>query len=123
VIEVHVSVMAAFSADGRVCRAYGHLLAAGAGSLLCVPMVLSAGDLRTVVDCCPVPWEEVWAVLDAPPGPDPVPVEPVAFRQAWPSLASLAVEGWVLDRVSPFSAGRAEALRLVHVSGIRFAKV
>ncbi len=65
--ELSLSAIAAFSASVRLHRAFGHLVAAAAGSLLCVPLPLAAGDLRAVVDGCPVPWEEVWALLSGRP--------------------------------------------------------
>lgn len=121
-VEVSVSVLAAFSSSHRVFRAFGHLLASGDGSLLCVPQVLASGDLRQVVDGCPVPWEEVWAVLDTAPR-DPVQVHPEVLAQRFRSLFSIAHVGWVEDRIPPFAAGRDEAMRLVHPSGVRFARV
>jgi len=117
-LEVSVSAMAAFS-DGSVFRSYDHLLAAGAGTLLCVPMGLAAGDLRSVVDGCPVPWEEVFSVIDSGCA-TPLELPPNLVEHQYPALASLAREGWSMDLIA-LGAGRLRHARLIHVSGIRFA--
>jgi hypothetical protein len=121
--EVSLSVIAAFSSSGVVFRAFGHLLAAADGTLLAVPVVASAGDLRRVVDGCPVPWEEVWAVVDAPLEADASLLAPDQLVRRFPGLAALARSGWVVDRVPAFAAGRRVATRVSHPCGIRFAKV
>lgn len=124
--EVSVSVIAGFAADGRVYRAFGHLLAVGAADLLLVPLGRTTGSLLNVTDHCPLPWAEVWSVLDAaPPGiasvlndpPPAVPVPPEAMCADHPRLALITPYGWTLDHM----AHRLE--RLTHVSGIRFARV
>lgn len=124
--EVSVSVIAGFAADGRVYRAFGHLLAVGAADLLLVPLGRTTGDLRTVTDSCPVPWTEVWSVLDTEPTDvanvlhtpgTAVPVPPEAMCTDHPRLALITPYGWMLDHM----AHRLE--RLTHASGIRFARV
>lgn len=60
-----------FSSSGRVFRAFGHLIAARAGATLLVPQEQVDGDLRRVLDRCPVPYEEVLALLDPPEPLDP----------------------------------------------------
>ena len=122
IIEVSVSAIAAFAADRRVCRAFGHLIAAAPDALLLVPIGWTTGDLRAVVDGCPVPWEEVWAVIDAPPG-SVAPVQPDNLCRDMPALARITPYGWISDVIPPFAAGRPAALRLTHATGIRYAKV
>lgn len=120
--EMHILTIGSFASGGRVCRAFGHLLAASDGALLCVPMVVAAGDLRAVLDGCPVPWEEAWAVLDLPTSGAQA-LAPAEVARRWPRLAAWRAEGWVLDRVPPFLEGRRVGWRLSHPSGVRFAKV
>lgn len=121
-IELPVSAIAAFSANGRVHRAFNHLIAAAPGTLLCVPLVLAAGDLRGVVDGCPVPWEEVWAVLDQPPA-GPIAVTQDLIAHSWPPLAAVLPPGWELDFVPLGRAPRPVCSRLTHPCGVRFAQV
>lgn len=121
-IEFSVSAMAAFSATRQVHRSFGHLIAAGHGSLLVVPVAFAAGDLRTVVDGCPVPWVEVWTLIDSQPSsPVAVPADLVAYQ--YPELASVVAEGWRMDFVPLGQAARPTYFRLTHRSGIRFAHV
>jgi len=61
---VDIDILRGFSADGRLYRAFDHLIAARHGSLLMVPLIVLQGRFDGVVDGCPVPWEEVCAVLD-----------------------------------------------------------
>lgn len=119
--EVSVSVIAGFSADGRVYRFHGHLLAAMPGELLLVPLGRSTGDLRPVVDHCPLPWVEVFATLDAPPGQTLGPVPPEAMCHDHPRLAQITPYGWMHDTIS-LSCARPNVRRLSHSSGIIFAR-
>lgn len=124
-LEVSVSAVAAFSRDGRVFRAFGHLMAAGAGSLLCVPLALAGGNLRHTLDVCPVPWEEVVAVLYEP-AHEPAPLTWEAMAVEFPLLAQIAPEPWRsdwLDMHGGLSGSCRRVLRLVHDSGIRYAMV
>lgn len=121
--EVPLAAVAAFAADGRVWRAYGHLIAAGAGTLLAVPLTAVGGDLRGVVDGCPVPWEEVLALLDAPVrDAQPVLPDSTLFGKA-PAVLAITPFDWISDVISPFHGGRTSAVRLIHASGIRYAHV
>ncbi|MCE5180503.1 MAG: hypothetical protein LLG15_01755 [Betaproteobacteria bacterium] len=63
---LHTSALVPFSADGIIYRAFGHLIAARNGTVLLAPIHAVQGRLTEVVDGCPVPWEEVDAILDAP---------------------------------------------------------
>ncbi len=120
--EISVSAIAGFSADGHVYRAFGNLLAAKAGELLLVPMGLTTGDLRQITDGCPVPWSEAWAVLDSLPQDDAIPLTPEALCDGFAALALITPYGWISDEIA-LGAGAPDALRLIHVSGIRFVRV
>lgn len=115
-LRIPLETLSNFSQDGRVFRSFDHLIFARAGALLLVPVWAAVGDLRRVVDGCPVPWEEVFDVLDAPAAgvsvgdPEIVPAP----------LRALAGDGWQLQL---FCLARREkkTRRFVHSSGIRFA--
>lgn len=117
---VHVTTIGRFAADGRVWRAFDHLLALGRGSLLLVPVGLGDGDLRRVTDGCPVPWPEVWAVLDVPLGDGRV-VSPSRLAELSPlAAAHLAPYGWVRD-VVPAQGTVPTMMRLTSPEGVRMA--
>ena len=118
--EFSISAIAAFSSSGYVHRAFGHLVAARHGSLLVVPLPLVTGDLRQVVDGCPVPWNEVWMLIDLPPR-KPESLAASQMASAWPDLARVVADDWAIDLLP--MGGRSPAYRLFHPSGIRFAKV
>lgn len=120
ITEVSVSCVAAFSADGRVYRFHGFLLAAKPGELFLVPLGRTSGDLRCVVDCCPVPWHEVWATIDTPPA-NPVPVLPETLCHDFPRLAQITPYGWLADAIA-LSSIRPNVQRLLHSSGLVYAK-
>lgn len=46
-------------------RAFNHLIAAGPGWLLAVPLKLLRGQIKGVVDGCPVPHDELLALIDS----------------------------------------------------------
>jgi hypothetical protein len=120
--EVSISAIAAFSADGHVYRAYGHLLATRPGELLLVPLGRTSGDLRQITDGCPVPWAEAWAALDtSPEGLRAVDCEEMCAR--FPALATISPYGWEADNPPMFLNHPADFLRLRHVSGICFVRV
>lgn len=52
-----------FSCDGLVYRAFDHLLAVRSGVIFAVPVLLVHGDMRRVVDRCPVPYGDVLATI------------------------------------------------------------
>lgn len=117
---IHIHTITAFAHDRRVWRAFDHLLAAGRGRLLLVPVGLADGILTGVVDGCPVPWEEVWAVLDAAPQ-SPAPMSPDRLARVAPQVATrFSPFGWVRDVV----AARATVptlTRLTGPDGVRYA--
>lgn len=118
--SVPLAAIAAFSRDARVFRAFDHLLAADFGQVLCVPVRAVAGDLTGVVDGCPVPWEEVCAVLDTPPN-SPVPLPGQALELEFPELGRITADLWRSDRIGIGPAPARSILRLTHDSGLRFA--
>lgn len=113
--------LADFSDDGRLYRAFNHVVAAQSGSVLLVPMYLVRGDLSGVVDGCPVPWEEVDDVLRVAPAAvhdfdfEAEPYSPLLMR-----LAALFPGAWRLDFVNINRSTHA-AWRLQHACGPRFA--
>lgn len=119
---LHISALIPFSADGIIYRAFGHLLAARAGSVLLAPIHAVQGRLTEVVDGCPVPWEEVDAVLAAPFsqalafGFD----DGCGYGAAVRQMARLSVAGWDVEplRLRPESSA-VWAFR--HESGLRYA--
>ena len=86
--------------------------------MLLVPVWMVVGDLRSVVDGCPVPWEELCDVLDAPalgvsvgdPGVVPMP------------LRVLVGDDWQLQ-LFRLALREKKTRRFVHSSGIRFADI
>lgn len=119
---LHISTLAPFSADGRIYRAFGHLIAARNGTVLLAPIHAVQGRLTEVVDGCPVPWEEVDAVLGA--RFDKALAfgfsESCGYGAAVRQMARLAEVGWDVEplRLRPES-GAVWAFR--HESGLRYA--
>lgn len=114
-----------FSADGQVYRAFNHLIAARMGTLLLVPIHLVTGRCEAVLDGCPVPWEEVHAVLEYPnihPVGNPVTVHVDEHMQ---QLEYLRIDPreCELDYITPMVLGNERVLRLVHPCGLRYAVV
>ena len=54
-----------FSADRQLYRAYDHALVASDGMLIAVLLTQLDGRIDDIVDACPIPWQEVLAVLAA----------------------------------------------------------
>jgi hypothetical protein len=117
-------LIASFAVDGRVFRAFDHLIAAGVGEILLAPMVVADGDLRGVIDYCPVPWEEAWTVLDTPLD-EATPLDDVTLLRNWPRLARLHRSGWQFDQISiGNSSGPTKSIdRVAHASGLRFVRI
>ncbi|MBU1692319.1 MAG: hypothetical protein KJ958_00865 [Gammaproteobacteria bacterium] len=119
---LHISALSTFSADGNIYRAFDHLIAARMGTVLLAPIHAVQGDLTQVVDGCPVPWEEVGAVLDAPfdQASDFGLDDYYGYGSAIQQMARLAAVGWDMEllRLRP-EASAVWAFR--HVSGLRYA--
>jgi hypothetical protein len=118
-----------FATDGAVFRAFDHLIAARMGTLLLVPMHLVTGRCDAVVDGCPVPWEEVYSILEYPP------INPFTNPSKWSGMASRAdqlqqlqylgvdPDACEMDHITPMVNGRETVLRLIHPCGLRYAVV
>lgn len=120
--EFPLRAIAGLSEDGTVYRAFNYLVAYRHGELLLVPVAMGGGDLRRVVDRCPIPWEEVCAVLDSPPE-DPTPLSPEVFARNLPAVAAWRAEGWTIDHIALGASPRRVLKRYVHFSGVRFARL
>lgn len=114
-----------FSADGHVYRAFNHLVAARMGTLLLVPLRLMASQCGDVVDGCPVPCEEVHAVLEYPCTRPVNQSLSVAMNDHVQQLEYLGLDPAMceLDHISPMVNGEEKVLRLVHPCGVRYAVV
>ena len=111
-----------FSADGQVYRAFEHLVAASMGTLLLVPERLVVGEHGAIQEGCPVPAEEVYAVLHYP---SYKPVLLTTLKGPLQVLQGLGIDpaDCDIDRISPMVMGREKVLRLVHPCGLRYAVV
>jgi len=122
---IHIDRIRLFSGNGEVYRAFHHLVAARVGTLLMVPLHLVVGRCDGVVDGCPVPWEEVYAVMEYPA------VHPLSNPSRWVGgndhiqqlgYLGLNPEDCQLDHISPMANGNPDkVLRLTHPSGVRYA--
>lgn len=117
---IRIETVARFAVDGRVWRAFDHLLVAWPGGLLLVPVGLADGDLTRVIDGCPVPWGEVWAVVDAPLAAAAQLSPETLARLAPVAAAHLAPYGWVRD-VVPAREKVPTLTRLTAPDGVRLA--
>lgn len=118
--QLPLSLLAAFSADGRVYRAFDHYIAAGAGRLLLVPAALAYGDRAAVVAGCPVPVEDMSVLLDAP---QELPAQLKDRDPLLRFLRSFAESGWRYDYVPMMPGQRRRVLRVMNDNGIRYAEV
>lgn len=114
-----------FSADGQVYRAFNHLIAARMGTLLLVPIHLVTGRFEEVVDGCPVPWEEVHAVLEYPASNRIDPFLSHAWNDELQQVEYLGIAAMEceMDYITPMVKGEEKVLRLVHPTGLRYAVV
>lgn len=114
--------LASFCAPGMpLHRSFGYVMAVRSGSVLLAPVGSVDGDLRQLRDGCPVPWEEVAAVIDTPlRGRLLQGAEMVATA---PRLAHVfSPYGWSRDLLG-IGPGPIGAVRLVHENGLRCAFV
>ena len=117
-----------FATDGQLYRAFGYLVASKTGTLLLVPFHLVIGRCDEVLDGCPVPWEDVFAVLEYQHAGEinPAPANwRIGVVNMLKTLTSLGLdqEGCVLDHIQPMFHGPEKVLRLVHPCGVRYAVV
>lgn len=56
-----------FSKDGKIYRAFDHVVIATLGMVVAIPLEQTEGSLNKLIDQCPVPWQELWTVLDVEP--------------------------------------------------------
>jgi len=118
-----------FSTNGLIYRAFNHLIAARMGTLLMVPMQLIAGRCDDLIDGCPVPWEEVHAVLEYPHQLIRHPHHDKGgfgrFGTHAEQLINIGIDPAAcrLDHISPMINGEAKVLRLIHPCGVRYAVV
>ena len=111
-----------FSTDGQVYRAFDHLIAARMGTLLLVPMHLVTGRCDAVIDGCPVPWEEVHAVLEYPAG-NAATWQGCDDHVQQLEYLDIAPAECEMDHIAPMVNGSEKVLRLVHPCGVRYAIV
>lgn len=125
-IQIPLSLLAAFSADRRVYQAFEHYIAPGAGRTLLVPVTMAysgpATDplVKPFVAGCPVPIEEISALLDTPQR------SPADLHQRdplWRVLSSIAEDGWIYDFIPMMPGQRQRVLRVTHPNGIRYGEV
>lgn len=115
--------IARFSVDGRVWRSFGRFLAVRNGALLAVPVLLAAGDFRSAVDGCPVPWHEVFSAVDTPLADGCRLLQAEALASVQPLLAALfPPHGWQQDAISLCAGGRT-VLRVTSPAGVIFCWV
>lgn len=120
-----IELLRLFAADGVIYRAFNHLIAARMGTLLLIPLHLVAGRCDAVVDGCPVPWEEVHAILEYPS------INPLTNPANWnvddhvQQLEYLGIDlaECEMDHITPLVNGEEKVLRLVHPCGVRYAVV
>jgi hypothetical protein len=121
---VNFDTLQGFSADGRVYRAYDHLIAATHGMLLVAPLIVVQGRFHDVVDGCPVPWEEVYGLIDSPHSPammDLVQLPVISFELDRLHPLGLDRNQWEFDFIGTHDDSRRNILRFTHASGVRCA--
>lgn len=101
-------------------RAFGHVLAAGEGWLLAVPLPQVQGSLGGLIDGCPVPYHEVLAVLEYAGQVMPTRPQSSAFGRQVNRLEGLAADDWRFAPMRITQGGSAVAL-FIQRGGLRFA--
>ncbi len=125
-VAIPFGLLSLFSADRQVYRAFGHLIAARMGTLLLVPDRLVVGELNgAVLEGCPVPHEEVYAVLEYPTAKPLDPETQIGTNDHVHQLEYLGLDpaDCDIDAIAPMVRGREKVLRLVHPCGVRYAVV
>lgn len=122
-----------FSGNGLVYHAFDHFIAARFGTLLIVPPRLVVGDLdEVVVQGCPVPHEEVYAVLEYSCESAILWHRTLIKQAVWLGMNDLVQQlnylgidpaDCEIDQIMPMTNEKNTVLRLVHPCGIRYAVV
>jgi len=121
---VNFDALQQFSANGRLYRAYDHLIAATHGTLLVAPLIVVQGRFHDVIDGCPVPWEEVYSVIETEGEPFLMELAHMpTIHTEVKRLAPLGLErsSWEFDFIGVHDNARRNILRLKHPSGVRCA--
>ena len=63
-MQFSIMTLAKHSKDGRVYRSFDHVIVATCGMVVAVPMTQVSGSLAELAPYCPLPWQEMWAILD-----------------------------------------------------------
>lgn len=124
--SIPFGLLSLFAADRQVYRAFGHLIAARMGTLLLVPDNLVVGEPGGVVlEGCPVPHEEVYAVLEYKSSHQVDPFAGHAWNDMLQQIEYLGINAidCEMDYISPMVRGEEKVLRLTHPSGVRYAAV
>jgi len=111
-----------FATDGQLYRAFDYLIAARMGTLLLVPFHLVVGRCDEVLDGCPVPWEDVFAVLEYPQQNKYTALIQDDLIEQLEHLC-IDVTACERDTIAPMINGPEKVLRLVHPCGVRYAVV
>ncbi|MFT3964091.1 hypothetical protein [Propionivibrio sp.] len=121
---IPLEIVAPLSRGRIVYRAFDHLIAPFAGGLLFIPVAQVLCNLNEVIDRCPLPWDEIWAVLDTPVE-DAREILEEGLHARWPQLAALFPRDWSLDFIGlGNSQGQRKTIeRLSHPSGVRYVRV
>lgn len=120
-MNLHIDALRKFSANGQVYRSYGHAIAARHGEILLVPLHLVQGRFNHLVDGCPVPWEEVVAVLEAAGyQPDPQHTDP-RLLQSYKQAVGQQPEDLLIELISLHEGHQQHVIRISHPSGVKYA--
>lgn len=129
-IAIHIDHLRPFSETHQVYRAFNHLIAAKHGQLLAVPLHLVLGRFTNMVDGCPVPWEEVAGLIDAPLSKDIFTPEFYPFTEHFLKQVDSFYElinhsnipgDFHFDRFGVSADQRSDFYRITHQCGARFA--
>lgn len=112
------------SSNRRLYRAYDRLIAATHGTVLIVPQIMVKGRFHDVVDGCPVPWEEVYSIIEMPVKPFVMDLAsmPAVHDQLY-RLGCLGLDRsqWEFDLIGIHDDSRRNIIRFIHASGVRYA--
>lgn len=119
--RIDIAWLLCLSANGALYRSFDRVIAAQNGCLLLAPMHVVRGNLSSLVDGCPVPWEEADEVLHTEwRTAHAFDVTADHYSELIRTVVGLAEGEWTLDFIS-INRSRHHVWRLAHWSGIRFA--